>query len=360
MLLYTFTAPALCPLFCRPNSFAITGTLLSALRARCTRGRLGHAMAKTNPAKPKSKPKLDTKAKPETRTKARGKRQEGGLRNAWSQKDWLLLANAVEKRPRTAGGRIAHGSWSTIMKEVNAEADVKRESSTMAARWNEDGKVTRKNPSGRGRPAAAAVTMEKVMADAHEVGLDTSMCVTYYPGEEATDDNLLPLRAAQNARARKGKVGSVFEGVSAQPHRSNPERTTFQCTLPTGKHFTCRNEVLVAYARQLARTSKRVSASEDQRVQAAHALEKLQKWNRTEARSITWEARETMHKVYETYMLELRGGGGVGGGLKKRGRGRGGRGRGGRGRGGTRRRRRGACRGAAPSSSTGPCSRALL
>ena len=36
-------------------------------------------MAKTNPAKLKSKPKLDTKAKPETSTKARGKRQEGGF-----------------------------------------------------------------------------------------------------------------------------------------------------------------------------------------------------------------------------------------------------------------------------------------
>ena len=119
-----------------------TGRKFSGIAGGARRRRLSHAMAKTDPAKPKSKPKLATKAKPETSTKARGKRQEGGLRNAWSQNDWLLLANAVGKRLKVGkSGRLAKGSWSAIAKEVNAKADVTREGKIMCEKWSNEGNM---------------------------------------------------------------------------------------------------------------------------------------------------------------------------------------------------------------------------
>ena len=255
---------------------------------------------RAKPAKPKSKPKPDTVA--------RGKRQEGGLRNAWSQKDWLLLASAVKKRSSARAGKSARlptGSWPAIMEEVNAEADVQREMHTMQSVWSAAGKVTPKNPGGRKRPAHAVVTMEKVVADAEELGVDTSKMLRHYPGE-ATDDNELPLRETQYGGA--GKDGSIYEGVSAQQgSRSKPEHTTFQCTISRNQSFRCRNEVLPAYARRLARTSTQVSATEDEKVQAVHDLKNLVEWNRTKGKAIRWEERHTMHEVYATHMLEASG-----------------------------------------------------
>ena len=256
------------------------------------------------PAKPKSAKPAKPKSKPKPDTEARGKRQEGGLRNAWSRKDWLLLEKAVKKRSSARVGksaRLARGSWPAIMEEVNAEADVEREMNTMQTVWGNAGKVTRKNPGGRKRPADAMVTMEKAVADAEELGVDTSKMLRYYPGE-ATDDNELPLRESQSGKA--GKDGSIYEGVSAVAGRNKPEHTSFRCHITRGQNFICRNEVLPAYARRLARTSNRVSATEDEKVTAAHALKKLVEWNQTKGKAIRWEERHTMHEVYATYMLK--------------------------------------------------------
>ena len=53
-------------------------------------------MAKIRP-KPKPKPEPKPKPKPEPKPKPKAKREDGGLKNAWSRNDWLLLENALEE-----------------------------------------------------------------------------------------------------------------------------------------------------------------------------------------------------------------------------------------------------------------------